>query len=263
MTILFRGFLSIGAIATGSYAYYVYQSLTPTSLLHITTSRTIPRSLEDSATNKNIVNPDNHVHLDDSREVRLFLDRALSDEQILARFVKGFFGGWVFAPERVILRTMQMRLVQVAAMSDVPASQHVWSTSEISQDKLAKTGTIYFGAFQVAYRSVRKPQPAEHQRNKDEGDATQGNSVSTLSESYVDLIFGSDEGILRGVHRFSVLRDSSKAANGRTQEVVIRFSHTNCSPKEIKTLGLAAIEKFHLLYAMLLFRDGVAEVLKQ
>jgi len=260
MTTFFRASLSITAVAAGSYSYCVYQSLKATLPLHITSSKTIPQSLEDSATKKIIVNPDNHDCLDDSREARLVLDRALSDEQILAHFVKGFFGGWTFAPERIILRIAQIQLVQLAALKDMPVSQRVWYTSEISQDRLAKPGTIYFGAFQVADRLVGDLQKAEHQQSKDEGDATQGNSIDT-SESYVDFVFGSDKGILRGVHRFSVLHDALKAANSRTQEVVIRFSHTGCNPKETKRL--VALKKFHILYAMLLFREGLAEVLKQ
>lgn len=36
-----------------------------------------------------------------------------SDEQVLARFTKGFFGGWVFRPERVALNIagLQRKLV--------------------------------------------------------------------------------------------------------------------------------------------------------
>lgn len=47
---------------------------------------------------------------EDSRSIKL-LERdicGLSDEEILARFVKGFFGGWVFAPERGIIGVFEM-----------------------------------------------------------------------------------------------------------------------------------------------------------
>jgi len=46
----------------------------------------------------------------DSRSI--FISRkeiwGLRDEEILARFVKGFFGGWVFTPENVLIGGLRM-----------------------------------------------------------------------------------------------------------------------------------------------------------
>ena len=52
-----------------------------------------------------IVNPKNHSFLADSRSIRLLAQDIgkLSDEEILARFLKGFFGGWIFTPERGLI----------------------------------------------------------------------------------------------------------------------------------------------------------------
>ena len=51
------------------------------------------------------MNPHNHIAVEDSRSIRLSKDEigSLSDEEILARFMKGFFGGWVFTPERNLI----------------------------------------------------------------------------------------------------------------------------------------------------------------
>jgi hypothetical protein len=38
--------------------------------------------------------------------------RDVSDEVLLAQFVKGFFGGWVFFPESVVLKLVGMQLTK-------------------------------------------------------------------------------------------------------------------------------------------------------
>lgn len=79
----------------------------PTS--QIASSPTVPDSLRQSKATL-ITNPKGHVTVDDTRYITLNLPAHLSDEKILARFVKGFFGGHVFAPERSILRAVGREL---------------------------------------------------------------------------------------------------------------------------------------------------------
>jgi hypothetical protein len=57
-----------------------------------------------------IVNPKNHAIFCDSRSITLSRKEvgSLTDEEILARFVKGFFGGWAFMPERYLIGGLGM-----------------------------------------------------------------------------------------------------------------------------------------------------------
>jgi hypothetical protein len=91
--------------------------------------------------------------------------------------------------------------------------------------------------------------------------------ASAQSSSYVDFIFGSDDGFIAGVHRFTVSRndksEGGKQNDDATASVTIEFSHKGCHPKENKPMNPEDfMQKLHLWYAMLLFREGVAEVLK-
>jgi hypothetical protein len=91
--------------------------------------------------------------------------------------------------------------------------------------------------------------------------------ASAQGNSYIDFIFGSDNGFIAGVHRFTVSRNNEseegKQSDETTASVTIEFSHKGCHPKENKPMNPDDImQKLHLAYAMLLFREGVAEVLK-
>lgn len=72
-----------------------------------------------------IVNPRNHHANFDTRSVNLFksdiirkeTDKGtnMSDEEMISRFVKGFFGGWSFTPERgmlAVLRSMGSKFIE-------------------------------------------------------------------------------------------------------------------------------------------------------
>ena len=85
------------------------------------------------------------------------------------------------------------------------------------------------------------------------------------SQSYVDFAFGSENGPIAGVHRFSVIRDGIVDGDGEgieSENVTIEFAHVGCNPKENKPLKPDVLQTLHLWYAMLLFREGVAEVMK-
>jgi hypothetical protein len=76
-------------------------------------------SFLNSQTCSAVVNPRRYKALSDTRSILLRLPssrRQYSDEQILATFVKGFFGGWVFAPEGILLRAFQRTLVDFSGM---------------------------------------------------------------------------------------------------------------------------------------------------
>jgi hypothetical protein len=75
----------------------------------ISSSASVPDSLRRSKA-ASITNPKGHVTVDDTRSITVNLPAHLTDEAILARFVRGFFGGHVFAPERSILQAVGREL---------------------------------------------------------------------------------------------------------------------------------------------------------
>jgi hypothetical protein len=102
---------AVAFAATGIYVFQACSAISNLSTSHISSSPSIPESLRRSKATS-IINPNNHVTVDDTRSITLDLPVRLSDEEILARFVQGFFGGRVFAPERSILRTVGRELTR-------------------------------------------------------------------------------------------------------------------------------------------------------
>jgi len=96
--------------AAASLAIYLYDHPLPASRSHtIRESNTLSPSTSKSPTIKRI-NPRNHQALVDSRTISLpQIDiKDLSDEEILARFTKGFFNGWIIAPERFLVGVVEL-----------------------------------------------------------------------------------------------------------------------------------------------------------
>lgn len=98
--------VALPALLLGKHAWDVYVKTSPTPRRQITTVDGAPDSLHASTTVRNLVNPRGHVSTADG----LFIDvdipekaQKLSDEALLAAFVRGFFGGKVFAMERGLL----------------------------------------------------------------------------------------------------------------------------------------------------------------
>lgn len=80
-------------------------------------------SLLDSQSCSIMINPQRYQALSDTWSIRIRLPpskKHYSDEQILATFVKGFFGGWVFAPEGALLRAFGLSLVDFSSTFDLP-----------------------------------------------------------------------------------------------------------------------------------------------
>lgn len=97
--------------AAGTYtAAATYRSLRVADPTHITAADSISDSFRNSATVQQVVNPRNHMAIADSRYMTVELPLRhcdVSDEVLLAQFVKGFFGGWVFAPEAAVLKRVR------------------------------------------------------------------------------------------------------------------------------------------------------------
>jgi hypothetical protein len=68
---------------------------------------------------QSIVNPRNFKTAQDSLTLRIperRLPPTITDEEILARFSKGFFGGWVFWPEKMIFLISGWRVTRFTSM---------------------------------------------------------------------------------------------------------------------------------------------------
>ena len=100
--------------AMTTYALIVYNRVSKIDAKHITAFNDVPDSFRDSATMRKIINPKHHSTVSDTRFMTLDIpasQRHISDEALLARFIKEFYTGWVFAPERWLLRLLRKDLV--------------------------------------------------------------------------------------------------------------------------------------------------------
>lgn len=184
---------------------------------------------------------------------------SLSDREILVRLVSGVWAGRVFAPERWALGMAKWvggRSFLGIRGAEEGKGLELWKKAEIRAVREWEVGRRVAGAFQVVDHGVTE-------RLQGDGGAY---ARGIERETYVDFVFGSDTGFLRGVHRFSVLRRPLMDGNGKAKEsgqdeLELRFAALACDPIRNKPLKPAWLAKFHLAYAMLLFRDGVAEVL--
>ena len=91
----------------GLYGLEVVRRNRSTPSDQITHSDTISESYQQSRTIRELVNPRQHTAITDSHRYHLHLPpqaRNISDEALLARVVRGYFGGLMFGPERCALR---------------------------------------------------------------------------------------------------------------------------------------------------------------
>ena len=119
----------------------------------------------------------------------------------------------------------------------------VWKRSDLSDEKLPEVDSILFGAFQVV---DKKP------RSDEEG------------ESYIDFAYGSSQRSFAGVHRFSVRSFDDKVHGGDDERGKVRISMScvTCNPQEDKMAAPEWSSTLHRSYAMLLFREGIAEIVR-
>jgi hypothetical protein len=111
-TSISRLFAASAAVASTVAILHVLKIRNATSCVptrQILSSASVPDSLRRSKA-ASITNPKGHVTVDDTRSITVNLPAHLTDEAILARFVRGFFGGHVFAPERGILQAVGREL---------------------------------------------------------------------------------------------------------------------------------------------------------
>ncbi|KAK2747317.1 hypothetical protein FQN57_002215 [Myotisia sp. PD_48] len=212
----------------------------------------------------------------------------LTDEELLARFTRGFFGGYVFTPERLLLRTISWKFFGVQIKNHnydtsilapfdqdqgqkhaEPATEqppkNIWRPSEFSLASILPLKSKIYGAFQVTdtYLVDKKL----HDKNSLEPNVNRNNY------SYIDFGFGNRTSSFAGCHRFSIHRHADAARNtteaeGMPQErklenrldsmIEFRLSGFQCNPVENSpSLAVSYLERFHRIYARLLFTDSI------
>jgi hypothetical protein len=103
--------LALAVAAASTYSLFTLHHISSISLRNITSTETISEIFQNSKSVTSIVNPKNHIAHNSSRSISVTVPRDVSDEAILARFVQGFFGGYVLAPERSVLGLLRLNLV--------------------------------------------------------------------------------------------------------------------------------------------------------
>jgi hypothetical protein len=254
--------LSVPAVLLAKHAFNVYREVTPIKRKRIIEVDSIPDSLESSESLKHHVNPLGNVGLRDSRylDITLPLASRISDEAILSRFIQGFFGGKVFEIERSLLQMIKPEVVSYKGKSAclqtqhrlkpdlplTPSSTRIWSTDQLDLN-LPPPGSLLVGGFLVAAVEL---------------------SGAETGESYIDIIFGSNHAGagFAGIHRFSVIHLESELESDpkSSQERVVRlhYGHLSCNPSVNKPLKPDFLQVLHKIYAMLLFREGAARVVR-
>ena len=227
----------------------------------ISSAKHIAKSYATSDTVTKLVNPNGSQSWDDSRSITFKLPdskREWSDERILTIFTRGFFGGWVFTAERCVLRLPVWRssfvdfpkqgdsagsALRVSKIEEAGTLQiDVWTAQQISREKLPDVDTVLFGAFQVLDKRL---------------------SSAKGEESYIDFGYGMYMSRFAGNHRFSIERlTNGQTGKGVAEDVRLTMSCVTCNPNGERMLTPDWMSKFHDVYAMVLFREGVAEVLR-
>ena len=227
--VLFKA-AAVGALlagtASGALAIHLYSRQAKTTKAQITVAHKVSESFIQSHTIQNLVNPRGHRIWEDARSIVIDAPDA-TDEAILATFMRGFFTGPAFAPERTALRLLGLKIFWYPRFktANIPA----WKVSELPNG-LFPVGTLLWGVFMVA--DVRLD----------------------TEEKTVDILFNSSEGTFAGCHRLSVQRGGKGVKLGL--ECVV------CNPSVDADPALSWTRPFHDWYAMLLFRDAAADVLQ-
>ncbi|KAI1757922.1 hypothetical protein F4782DRAFT_475709 [Xylaria castorea] len=191
----------------------------------------------------------------------------VSDEEILARFTKGFFSGLAFTPERWILRTIPFSLTSIPDIKKALAKRsqnntsglvvgpNIWDPSCISSKSTPSVASLLFGNFLALDSSLlthaqRDQLPDDYIRH------------AKPSHAFVEFAWGGEGLGLAGSHRFEVSRHEVKQAAETDEFVKITFSCVACRPQTGQPPS-SYILWFHLLYARILFSDGIKGVLTE
>ncbi|KAL9945714.1 hypothetical protein ACHAQF_008307 [Verticillium nonalfalfae] len=236
--------IALPTIIAAKHILQVYARISAAPRRNITEVDVNPASFLQSVTVTQHVNPNVHPALHDCRHMDVSIPeyaRDLADQVLLAAFVRGFFGGMVFAPERAVLKIAKLNLLNYPSLKSNASVSPVWHVSKLAGDELPPVTTILFGAFQISDSQIHRP-----------GDNT---TDPVETESSVDFVFGSSQGNFSGTHQFSILR-----TKGHPEKARVRYAHISCNPNGGKLPMPDFMAPLHNFYAMLLFREAVGEV---
>ncbi|OHE99420.1 hypothetical protein CORC01_05220 [Colletotrichum orchidophilum] len=227
------------------HAWDIYTRIKLVQKRRVVTAGSLSETFKQSHTLAALVNPRRHVSIADVLVMDLDLPEHaedLSDEVLLATFVHGFFAGKVLAIEKYLLQTARLTLVSYAGLKSISASNQIWKSHNLSCEKLPPLHSVVFGAFQVSYVKLVNPQESH---------------AGPETESSVDFVFGKDKSQFAGAHRFSIVRKS-----GDSTRVRVVYESTACNPTRNQPVS-DLLHQFHKIYMMLLFREGVSEVMQR
>ncbi|KAI0876501.1 hypothetical protein GGS24DRAFT_451076 [Hypoxylon argillaceum] len=191
----------------------------------------------------------------------------LSDEEILARFTKGFFCGPAFTPERWLLSAIPFTITDISAIkktltirsqNTVPGlvvGPEIWDPSSISPKLTPSVASLLFGNFLVLDSSMLT---VAHQSQLPEDYVLHVKPP----HAFVELAWGGTTLGLVGSHRFEASRCRIGHAAEAEEFIKVTLSTVSCVTKT----GLAPSKYlmwFHVLYAKLLFSDGIRRVLAE
>ncbi|CZR55848.1 uncharacterized protein PAC_05736 [Phialocephala subalpina] len=225
-----------------------------------------------------IINPRNHAWTSDSRSITLRRSEIaksrkddgneegteVGDEEILARFVKGFFRGWSFTPERGLLALLARfgRKFIPVGYSVMEAIGEPLSLDGLSKTHLPEKGTVLFGGnFMILDTHIAHPSSSTttHSPPLGEKQSLGASCADTGYQdpviSFVDIAFGDDRRNFAGLHRFEIRGE-------KEGEIIIWYSSMSCNPSIDKAPFPKWVFGFHVWYAMCLFKDGVEEVIR-
>ncbi|PYH40170.1 uncharacterized protein BP01DRAFT_351909 [Aspergillus saccharolyticus JOP 1030-1] len=179
-----------------------------------------------------------------------------SDEQVLALFTSGFFGGFVFALEWLLLTAAGGRILPVGYTGftrDAQAARTLWRQVDVSDSYLHPIGTCLFGTFMVLDKHIG---PQSELIENDQ------------RTSWVDYGFGSDKSSFAGCHRFQITTTRAHQGEGKCKigsstetRVQIELLGFHCNPQTNQPGAPEILKLFHWGYAKMLFANGVQSVL--
>ncbi|KAH8889098.1 hypothetical protein GQ53DRAFT_843162 [Thozetella sp. PMI_491] len=247
-------------------AFFVYQHVTPYREIQCNYLRATPG--HEDGFPMSIANPRKTPTNQDSYSLRIpawRLRPGLSDEEILARFTKGFFGRWIFTPERWLFLSTKLSITRQLTMPQEETSSstrgrttvisastpEIWHLSSLSASVVPPLGSLLFGNFILLDSSAA---------SVEERDAMFpcSNPGSRPDCVFAEFTAGSASIEFISSHRFEITREKT-AEEG--EMVKITFSHVNCNPTGNASRIRSWMKSLHVLYSKLLFSDGVREVL--
>ncbi|KAL1893034.1 hypothetical protein Sste5346_006715 [Sporothrix stenoceras] len=212
----------------------------------------VGKDLLSSAT-FNFINPRHHIINTDrvSQIIPAKSVAGLSDEEILALFTTGFFGGFIFRIESWLLRVWGARYLPARYTGFRADAQAVVvrRPTAIPSQRLLPIGSLFFSSFLLVDKHISEPEK-------------EPSSADETVNSYVDFGFGSDEARFAGSHRFRVTRLPA-ATETTDAQVQIDLEHFRCNPQQNIPSLAERIQWFHFLYAKLLFANGIQAILKR